>query len=119
MRAELEKIDDVVVINLSGRIDMEYTELFRQACLKDFPRRSRKIIFNLKELSFVGSNGIMPFVDALSSLAQSQKAELRFCQVSSEFKKVFAASPLAQVQVFDQQDQAVTSLRHLDFIEKG
>ncbi len=117
MKAQLEKIEDVVVINLSGRIEMEFTDVFREACLKDFPRRSNKIIFNLKELSFVGSNGIMPFVDALTDLAKTQKAQVRFCQVSSEFKKIFAASPLSSIQIFDQQDQAILSLRNLDFIE--
>ena len=119
MRAELSTFEDVIVVNLSGRINMEYMEPFREACLKDFARRSKKIIFNLKELSFVGSNGIMPFVGAIRDLAASQETELRFCQVSSEFKKIFAVSPLANIQIFDTQDTAIASLRNLDFIETG
>lgn len=119
MKAQLSTVDDVVIVNLSGRINMEYTEPFREACLKEIPRRSKKIIFNLKELSFVGSNGIMPFVRTLNDLAAQQETELRFCQVSSEFQKIFAASSLASVQIFDNQDSAVASLRNLDFIESG
>lgn len=117
MKAQLSTVEDVVIVNLSGRINMEYTEPFREACLKDIPKRSKKIIFNLKELSFVGSNGIMPFVHTLRDLAAQGETELRFCQVGSEFKKIFAASPLASVQIFDSQDHAVASLRALDFIE--
>lgn len=117
MKAKLFLNEDVVIVNLSGRIDMEYTETFREALLRDVGGRSDKIIFNLKELSFVGSNGIMPFVSALSDLAQVQNKEVRFCQVSSEFKKIFAASPLSRIQIFDDQDTAVASLRNLDFIE--
>jgi anti-anti-sigma factor len=119
MKATISKIDDVVVINLSGRINMEYTEVFREACLKEFPKRSKKLIFNLSELSFVGSNGIMLFVDTLKDLADSQQAVLRFCAVSSEFKKVFAASPLASIETFDNQDSAIASLRNLDFVESA
>jgi len=117
MKATISKFDDVVVVNLSGRINMEYTEVFREACLKEFPKRSNKLIFNLNDLSFVGSNGIMLFVNALRDLAVSQKAEMRFCEVSSEFKKIFAASPLSHIQIFENQDVAIASLRNLDFIE--
>lgn len=117
MKAQMSTMDDVVVVNLSGRINMEYTEPFRDAILKDIGRRSNKIVFNLKDLSFVGSNGIMPFVQTLTELASSQNKELRFCAVGSEFQKIFAASPLANVQVFDNQDSAIASLRNLGFIE--
>ncbi len=117
MKAELSLQDDVMIVNLSGRINMEYTEVFREACLKQIGTRSNKIIFNLKELSFVGSNGIMPFVGALTTLAQGQNKQIRFCGVGSEFKKIFAASPLATIQILDDTDKAILSLRALDFIE--
>lgn len=117
MKAQMSLNDDVVIVNLSGRINMEYTEIFKEALIKDVGNRSDKIIFNLQELSFVGSNGIMPFVSALTALAELQNKELRFCRVSSEFQKIFAASPLARIQIFDDQDSAMASLRNLDFLE--
>ncbi len=119
MKAELSTAGDVVIVSLSGRINMEYTDIFREACLKEIGGRANKIIFNLQKLSFVGSNGIMPFVGALTDLAQTEKKHLRFCGVGSEFKKVFAASPLAGIQIFETTDGAVASLRNLDFIEDG
>jgi anti-anti-sigma factor len=117
MQAQLSIKDDVIIVNLSGRINMEYTEPFRDACLKVIPKRSKKIVFNLKELSFVGSNGIMPFVQTLNDLASLSETELRFCQVSSEFKKIFASSALANILILDSEDKAIASLRNLDFIE--
>ncbi|MEM7647515.1 MAG: STAS domain-containing protein [Pseudomonadota bacterium] len=117
MKAQLSKVDDVVVVNLSGRINMEYTGPFRDACLKDIAQRANKIVFDLRDLNFVGSNGIMPFVRTLNDLANKHQKELRFCQVGSEFQKVFAASPLAGIQIFESQDHAIASLRGLDFIE--
>ena len=117
MKAHLAMKDDVVVVNLSGRINMEYTDIFREACLNDIGIRANKIIFNLKELNFVGSNGIIPFVNAISALAENKNKQLRFCGVGSEFKKIFAASPLASVQILDSIDGAFASLRNLDFIE--
>jgi anti-anti-sigma factor len=117
MKAKLSVKEDVVVVNLSGRINMEYTDIFHQACLNEIGSRGNKIIFNLKELSFVGSNGIMPFVNALTALAQKDGKQLRFCGVGSEFKKVFAASPLSAIAILDSLDGAFASLNNLDFIE--
>ncbi len=116
MKAKLAVNKDVVVVNLSGRINMEYTEVFRQACLGDISRRADKIVFNLQELSFVGSNGIMPFVNAITALASIEKKQLRFCGVGSEFKKIFAASPLSNIQIFENTDSAIASLRNLTFL---
>jgi anti-anti-sigma factor len=118
MKAKLKKKEDVVIVNLSGRIDMEYTEPFRDACLKDIASRSEKIVFNLNGLSFVGSNGIMPFVKAIYDLAREKNGQLRFCEVGSEFQKIFAASPLANIEICDSEDKAIESFTPKTFIEQ-
>ena len=116
MKAKLSKKEDVVIVNLSGRIDMEYTEPFREACLSDIASRSEKIVFNMNELSFVGSNGIMPFVNAIYDLAKEKKGQLRFCGVGSEFQKIFAASPLAGIEICESEDKALESFSRIPFI---
>lgn len=117
MKAEISNLGDVVVVNLSGRIDMEYSQLFRKACLDNIASRCDKIIFNLKGLNFVGSNGIMPFVQTLSELASQNRKKIHFCQVSSEFQRIFAASTLSHLRIFNDQDHALDSIRELDFID--
>ena len=107
MRAKMAKKKDVVVVSLSGRIDMEYAEPFRQACLTDIAARGKNIVFNMEDLSFVGSNGITPFVRTIVDLVQSQNSTLKFCGVGAEFKKIFAASPLQNIEVFENEDSAV------------
>ena len=117
MKAKISNLGDVVIVNLSGRIDMEYSQYFRKACLDEIAGRADKIIFNLRDLDFVGSNGIMPFVQALSDLAGQDRKKIHFCQVGSEFQKIFAVSTLAHLQIFNDQDHALASIRGLDFIE--
>ena len=117
MKAKLSVKEDVVVVNLSGRINMEYTDLFREACFNEIGKRGNKIIFNLQELSFVGSNGIMPFVNALTDLANKEEKQISFCGVGKKKKKIFAASPLATIQILDNLDGAFDSLKNLDFVE--
>ena len=117
MKAELSVKKDVVIVNLSGRIDLEYSNHFREACFKDIGKRFDKIIFNLEELSFVGSNGIMPFVGTLKDLSGMAQKRLRLCGVGSEFRKIFSVSPISGIQIFETTDSAIVSLRNLDFIE--
>ena len=120
MKAKLAKKNDVMIVSLSGRIDVEFAEPFREACLGKIAKSSDKIVFNMNELSFVGSNGIMPFVRTMMDLAKNEKAKLKFCEVSSEFKKIFAASPLQNIEIFESEDKAVDSfadLAHLQNIE--
>ena len=119
MRAKLSSYKDMIIVSLSGRINMDYTDNFREALLNDIGHRSDKIIFNMEELSFVGSNGIIPFVNSLGELAQKQGKQLRFCSVCSEFQKIFAASSVANIQILENQEKAMNSLRNLDFIDNG
>lgn len=111
MQAKLKKLeDDVVVVSLSGRVDIENSEPFRQACVQRFSKLSENVIFNLEDLSFVGSNGITSFVRSIVELNKQKSDALKFCKVSSEFKRIFAASPLQDVEIYETQDEAVDSL---------
>ena len=111
MQAKLAKKKDVVVVSLSGKIDVENAEPFRKACIDQLSRQGEKVVFNLNGLSFVGSNGIMPFVRTLDEFKKSTNLELKFCQVGSEFKKIFAASPLAELEIFESVEMAVESFQ--------
>ena len=60
MQAKIHKNGDITVVQLEGRIDFETTEPFRETC-QDL-LLNNKVVFNLSELSFVGSSGIGAFV---------------------------------------------------------
>jgi anti-anti-sigma regulatory factor len=68
-----------------------------------------KVVFNMRELSFVGSSGITTFVETLRSFAQSNKNKPKFCGLGSEFKRVFAAGELAELEVYESANLAVNS----------
>ncbi len=55
----------------------------------------------------------MPFVEALNDLAKSKNAKVKFCQVGSEFQKIFAASPLANIEICENEDKAIESLQRV------
>ena len=67
------------------------------------------MVFNLEGLNFVGSNGILPFMETLEELRKVSNVEVRFCKVSSEFQKIFSASPLKDVEIFSDENGAIYS----------
>ena len=56
VQAKIRKDGDITVVELKGRLDFETAEPFRETC-SDVLTNS-KVVFNLSELSFVGSSGI-------------------------------------------------------------
>jgi anti-anti-sigma factor len=112
MEAKVLKKNGVTVVNLKGFIDIETAEPFREACRKSLSK-SEKVVFNLEGLNFVGSNGILPFVETLHDLCDQATVQIKFCSVSSEFQKIFKASPLRDVEIFNDEGAAVGALTQI------
>jgi anti-anti-sigma factor len=110
MEAKVQKVNGVTIVNLKGFIDIETALPFKEACLRSFARRSNKVVFNLEQLQFVGSNGIIPFVESLNEVCDQESVQVKFCSVGSEFKKVFQASPLRDIEIFNDEQGAITAL---------
>ena len=107
MQARFAKLADVVVVELKGRLSFETTEPFRRTCMERLV--SEKVVFDLRHLSFVGSLGLKDFVDTLDRLAQNSGAGVRFCGVSSEFRRLFEDSGLGHIENFESPEKAIQS----------
>jgi anti-anti-sigma factor len=99
---------EIVIIQLIGRLDVETAEPFRAACLNQL--HERKVVFDFHHLSFVGSSGILPFLETMQEFARTNTTGFNFSGVGSEFRKVFAATPLNHVEIYDTHKQAIQAL---------
>ena len=109
MQAKVLEKNGIVIVNLEGFIDVETAGPFKEACLKSFGSKDSKVVFNLEGLNFVGSNGILPFVESLHDIYDQNPEKINFCKVSSEFQKVFKASPLRDVEIFTDEKGAMAA----------
>jgi anti-anti-sigma factor len=66
MRATVTRVSDVVLVCLSGRIEIEKSKALKRVLMKDY--KETKMVFCLKELSFVGSYGLTLFMQVLQDL---------------------------------------------------
>ncbi len=107
MQAKLRKDGDITIVELHGKLDFETAEPFRETCQEILI--NNKVVFNLEELSFVGSSGIGAFVNTLKDFAKSNPVPPKFCNVRSEFKKIFLSAEEPPLQVFEDESTALLS----------
>lgn len=109
MEANYELRGEVVVVELKGRLNFEMTSTFRKTCLERL--RGTKVVFDLRHLNFVGSLGLKDFVDTLDHMAQVAVSGVKFSGVSSEFRRLFEASGISLLDIYDNADIAVQSFQ--------
>ena len=107
MEANFMVSSGVVVVELKGKLDFETSEPFRRTCLERLVQE--KVVFDLRNLNFVGSLGLKDFVDTLDNMSQKTQSGVRFCGVSSEFRRLFEASGLAGQEFFENREKAIQS----------
>lgn len=102
---------EVVIFELEGQLDFETTLQFKETCASVLEKsNSRRMVFNLEKLKFVGSSGINQFIRVLkdfNSLAEKPK----YCHLSSEFLKIFRALQPSRnpFEIFDTERVAIES----------
>ena len=104
MEAKVYREGEYVVVRLIGHLDYDSTEPLEKTCMQHFNKE--KIIFNLQDLSFVGSMGITPFVTTVAELSKKLPQGLKLCGVSSEFKRVFESGGITNIQFFENEEKA-------------
>ena len=105
MQARMIQERNVVIVHLSGRVDVETAVPFRDACLNRLS--GQRVVFDFQSLSFVGSCGILPFLETMQAFHVSNPGGVKFSGVGTEFKKVFAATPLHTIEIFETASLAV------------
>lgn len=109
MEAKFEEVgESMMVVHLVGRIDLETIEPFVN-CLDHL--KNYEVIFNMRDLSFVGSNGITTFVDSMRDLAKKTTKAIKFCGVSSEFRRIFNVTLAQEVEILEDIYRAQLAFR--------
>lgn len=113
MEAKVNQINGVYTVQLSGQLDFETADALKMNCEKHFIHK--KVIFDMRGLSFVGSSGITPFLQTLGFLLRRNGNLLKVCSVSVEFMKVFEAGQLNGLEVYEDEYQARLAFDHPPF----
>lgn len=105
MQAQIVRRDEFVIVRLMGRVDVETAEPFRRACFEYL--LGKKVIFDFDALSFVGSSGILPFLETMQEFALSSQGGFKFIRVGAEFRKIFSSTSLSLIEVYPDETRAI------------
>ncbi len=101
-------IDQVFIIQLSGKIDFESIKTFRLLCANEWA--GKKLLFDFENLSFVGSSGITYLIESIETLHRIGEAKIGFFRPRSEFHRIFEVGELKDVPIFQDRQTGVRTL---------
>jgi anti-anti-sigma factor len=104
MQARIRIQNEMTLVFLSGRIDVETAVPFRAALQQEL--KGKRLVFDFSSLSFVGSLGILPFIEALQLLQETNPGSFKFSGVGIEFRKLISATSLTVVEIHETSELA-------------
>ena len=110
MKVELKKYNEIIVMSLEGFLDFETTVLFERNYLLE--THSKKIIFDFTKLEFVGSCGLMAFIQTMSKFCRYHRPRPRFIGVGQEFLRLMESSGFDFENFYDSLDLAIRSYHY-------
>ncbi len=110
MLANFRKVDEVHIIDLSGRITIgEGTLTLREALHSLLESRGQKVLLNLADVSYIDSSGIGELVSAYTNFA-SRGGNLKLLNLTRKVHDLLSITKLLTVfEVFTDEAQAIRS----------
>ncbi len=109
MNAQMSLQNDVTVISLSGRIDIEKAAFLRSSCIKQF--QNKKVVFCLNALHFVGSSGIQTLFQMMEELKASCGCEVKMAGLNPDFQRLWQYGQRASLEIHDNIEKAIGSFQ--------
>ena len=110
MEIQSSKLENAVVMKVSGRMDAENAPRFQSACEQWINRGERHIAIDLGELQYVSSMGLSSFMAIAKSL-QQKRGTVMLCRLQGLPKQVFELTRLIDLfPVFATTEDALASL---------
>ncbi|MDA3899528.1 MAG: STAS domain-containing protein [Spirochaetes bacterium] len=111
MNLENKKLDNAIVMYLSGRLDVHLSadiEKEINQLIKENP--DLHVILDLKDVEYMSSSGLRIFVSTMRILRDNQK-QLKLCNINSAVKKIFEVVELMDMfDIYDSEEEAIASV---------
>src|SRR5215475_5309760 len=107
------RLDDVVILDLSGRITIgEGTVMLRDTIQKFLDCGDRKFLVNLADVDYIDSSGLGEFVTAFTTV-RNEGGQLKLLNLTRRIHDLLQITKLLTVfEAFDSETAALKSMRH-------
>jgi anti-sigma B factor antagonist len=112
MLLKTRRLDDVVILDLSGRITMgEGTVMLRDTLQKLLTDGDRKFLVNLEAVDYIDSSGLGELVTAFTTV-RNQQGQLKLLKLTRRVRDLLQITKLLTVfESFDSETEALKSMR--------
>src|SRR5262247_2009683 len=106
------RLDDVVILDLSGRITMgEGTLVLRDHIQKMLTAGDRKFLLNLTDVNYIDSSGLGELVTSFTTV-RNQDGQLKLINLTRRVQDLLQITKLLTVfEVFNSEAEALKSLK--------
>jgi anti-sigma B factor antagonist len=106
------RLDDVVILDLSGRITMgEGTLVLRDQILKMLAAGDRKFLLNLTNVNYIDSSGLGELVTSFTTV-RNQDGQLKLINLTRRVQDLLQITKLLTVfEVFNSEAEALKSMK--------
>lgn len=102
---------EVVILDISGEIDLYNAPEIKDIVNKLIEQKKYSIVINLKEVTYIDSSGIGALISSLSNL-KKYHGGLKIINVFASVKKVFELTKLTSFfEIYDSEDEAVKAFQ--------
>lgn len=106
MEAKFYKNGDFTIVALSGRLEIEKTHAFREACLSSL--KGHKVIFCMKDLNFVGSTGIQGFFQVIREFNDHNPSKAKIAALKPDFQRLVFVNQGVDLEICESVAEAMT-----------
>jgi len=106
------RLDDVVILDLSGRITMgEGTLIIRENIQKLLNAGDRKFLLNLADVDYIDSSGLGELVTSFTTV-RNQSGQLKLLNLTRRVQDLLQITKLLTVfEAFDDETEALKSMK--------
>ena len=109
MDLKTRKVDETIIIELEGRLDVHLSLEIEQAVNDIIDSGERKLLCDLDKVVYLSSSGLRIFIAAMRRL-KGLDGSLKLANLSEDVKKIFRVVELIDLfEIYDSVDEALAS----------
>ena len=112
MNITYRDVDNIKVVSFSGRIIYDTEEVVKKELDKLVSEESKKIIFNLSDLTYINSSGLGLLINVLKQV-RANNGDIKLSNLRPELSELFRITSLNSVfSIFSEESEAVEEYKN-------
>lgn len=106
-----DRIADIVILALSGKLDATNAKTFENKILADIGSGNRRFVIDMSQLDYVSSSGLRVFLVAAKRL-QAENGRIVLCSLQDQIRQVFDIAGFSSIfSIYAAREDGIKSLQ--------